>query len=245
MGNYFDYWVISIFAGLPSLNFMLYVLSRGTSHYQSLIPIIFPFITLKREVCISDDQVVMKIKQYWLIAEEFVVCLRRCCDRRRKLSRLLRTLSHIPAVWHIALWFLTWILINVFVKQFVNRGIIERRKFVGVIPNGWVCYVTSNLNIVEWIFSPCLNAVRATDDVAISATDTLYCFKLQEATLSSDSDLKEAFSVSLAIYLFALAVLRVGFKLLAGLCTSRKEEHLGKTQLISSRTSLPQFCVSS
>lgn len=129
--------------------------------------------------------------------------------------------------WHISLWYLTWTLINVFLQQFFSRGVIERRRFFDVVPKQWTCYATGNLNRwdPEWAFSPCSGATKVMSGMNVSGTDSFYCFKFHNVTLSTDSELTAAISVSFAIYLFAVAALSVGFKVMAGVCTSRKESY--------------------
>lgn len=215
----FTWWVLSILFCLPCLNYVLYVMSRGTSYYESLIQIFYPFITKKREalICQNREARGVRIKKFWLLADGFVMCRQRLEDQLQNCKFTPSAIQLVYRVWHWSLWIIAWILVAVFVEEFVTRGIVDAQWFIGWSPRGWVCFISSN-----WV-SPCSGAIKATSQSNISTTDTLYCFRFRKVTFSADSDLKEAFGFSFAIYLFVVRALGITFKVLASFCLSIKE----------------------
>lgn len=109
--------------------------------------------------------------------------------------------------------------------QFVSRGILSEQTFFGVNPRGWECCIANSTEAFNNTVAPSVSSLKVSSEANISATDSFSCYKLRNVTMSVDSELKTAFSISFAIYLFAVTALGIGFKLLAGLCTSRKESH--------------------
>lgn len=122
----------------------------------------------------------------------------------------------------MSLWYLAWILLSVFLNQFVSRGILTEQIFFGVYPEGWKCCGT---NSNESISNTSVSPLKEASGVNVSATDAVFCYKLRNVTMSVDSELKSAFSISFAMYLFTISVFRIFFKIMAGLCTSRKESN--------------------
>lgn len=226
--NEFSYWVLSLLICLPCLNYFLYVMSRGTSYYETMIQIFFPFITKRREASITENETsrVARIKKYWVITDDFVVCSRRLKARLRNWPDCVSCVRPSPEFlykgWSWALWVIPWILIGSFVQQFVTRGVVQAQWFVGGIPRGWTCFITSNRE------SPCSSASTATSESNISDTDILYCFRFRKATFGTDSDLTEAFSIGFGIYVAGVVGLRIAFKMLAKICLDRGKKHPDK-----------------
>lgn len=84
LSSEFGNWSFTILFCLPALNYVLYVMSRGTSHYQTLIPIALPFTAMRREVSIvrvPNQGRVMKMKEYWMIGDHFVMSPQRLRNR--------------------------------------------------------------------------------------------------------------------------------------------------------------------
>lgn len=103
-------------------------MSRGTSYYESLIQVFYPFITKKREASIYENEAArgVRIKKFWLLADGFVMCRQRLQDRLEKCKWFNSfTIQLVYHMWRWSLWFIAWILIDIFVEQFVSRGIVE------------------------------------------------------------------------------------------------------------------------
>ena len=223
-----------VFAVL-ALNFMLFVLSRGTAQSQSLVPIFLPFVTAKRDVFIDKDEKksnwIMKVKQYWMIGEDFVMDSNLLGEPTvRVQKRQGPATTNLQKVWNylnshglgsVALWYLVETLLYVLDEQFVTMGIIEEQQYFGVIPNGWSCYYKNNSALLTF---SCSSALQAMADTNVSSTDKFYCYKLRNVTLDSNSDLTGAFGITFSVFVFSVAALHVCFKSLAGICSIRKED---------------------